>query len=389
MKSNKRNTLEPLISVVQNSETSPSSTIINKHLTSYNASVTGLSASKENFNKIVETINKHFPLIKEDYIITKFNESIFVRAHDSSFIIVGNISMNTKGYDFDMFTNSFEQNHLLYNLIKEYLEISTDTEIIFITATSTPQGINYNNKILSLDDFTNLSNEYYPYMDTDEMFTQFQKYNENILCLLGKAGTGKSKMSTSYMKFLLENENLLQDNEYDYSVLYVKSEEVLTDDTFWSNLNNTSYDLIILDDLDYLFGSRGNVSTELDAKKNKFISNLLSFTDGVQYTNTKIIITTNRQIHEVDDAILRKGRMFDILELRPLTNDEALKIWTNNKLDENKFHKLFKGDVLQANLGSEISKCIKDDSTERRSYLQEENISLINSYLGNKTVGFM
>ena len=72
-----------------------------------------------------------------------------------------------------------------------------------------------------------------------------------------------------------------------------------------------------------------------------------------------------------------------------LTNDEALKIWTNNKLDENKFHKLFKGDVLQANLGSEISKCIKDDSTERRSYLQEENISLINSYLGNKTVGFM
>ena len=96
--------------------------------------------------------------------------------------------------------------------------------------------------------------------------------------------------------------------------------------------------------------------TSDDAKKNAFLNQLLSFTDGVQKNKTKFIITTNQHFDDVDTALLRKGRLFDILEFRKLTNSEALKIWLEQELKEEEFNKLFTDDVLQSDLGSEISK---------------------------------
>ena len=137
--------------------------------------------------------------------------------------------------------------------------------------------------------------------------------------------------------------------------------------------------LLDLDDLDYMLTKRDSeVMTNDDAKKNAFLNQLLSFTDGVQKNKTKFIITTNQHFEDVDTALLRKGRLFDILEFRKLKNDEALTIWLSEDLKEEEFRKIFSDDVSQADLGSEIAKRKnKRIKNTISSYLKEKDISKI------------
>jgi ATP-dependent 26S proteasome regulatory subunit len=60
------------------------------------------------------------------------------------------------------------------------------------------------------------------------------------------------------------------------------------------------------------------------------MNQLLSFTNGVFANNTKIIITTNKKIEDIDQAILRPGRCFDILDIQCLTKEEATEICKND-----------------------------------------------------------
>lgn len=75
-----------------------------------------------------------------------------------------------------------------------------------------------------------------------------------------------------------------------------------------------------------------------------------------------------------------------MLELRELTNEEALEVWKENDLDEKEFHKLFKEKtVLPANLGSEIAKILNKRIKESNlTYLKEQGISKLNQIKGKK-----
>jgi len=351
----------------------------------YSSSMMDFKVKMTDFNELLETLNEDYSVIKEDYKISKFTEVIHIREKDDNFIILG--AVKDTSFVFDMYTASDEINFFLFKKIKKFLEVSNETEVIFTTAGVNAKGAYYNTKIMNSESFKNVSTEYYPYIDINEMFSQFFKFNESILCLGGIPGCGKSRMATLLMDYMIENENLLQPDQFDYNVLYTKSTDVLVSDEFWSKLDASIYDLIIFDDLDYLLGTRGSVTTQDDKDKNKFISNLLSYTDGVQDTSTKFIITTNQPIKEIDKAILRKGRMFDILELRTLTLSEAKHIWCSYNLDIEKYPEFLETEeVLQANLGSEIEKTIKD-GPDRRNYITEKGISKLDEYNKMKRVG--
>jgi SpoVK/Ycf46/Vps4 family AAA+-type ATPase len=179
-------------------------------------------------------------------------------------------------------------------------------------------------------------------------------------------------------------------NETMFRIAYIKNEEILAKDTFWEELNKDSYNLIFLDDADNCLLPRdADVHTNEDVNRKKFISQLLSFTDGIKANDTKFIITTNRNVDNIDTAVLRRGRTFDILELKPLTYDEALDIWKHNDINEEKFVKLFDGReiIVQSELGAEISLCKKLEGVENadESYLLRDDISLLHSYRNKKT----
>ena len=108
------------------------------------------------------------------------------------------------------------------------------------------------------------------------------------------------------------------------------------------------------------------------------LTTLFLWLNECQKNKTKFIITTNQHFEDVDTALLRKGRLFDILEFRKLKNDEALTIWLSEDLKEEEFRKIFAGDVSQADLGSEIAKRKnKRIKNTVSSYLKEQDISKV------------
>lgn len=285
-------------------------------------------------------------------------------------------------------------------LLKEFEEENLDSEVIIDYFYYNGSKISTTSIIKLLPEFT-ASEDYYPYLDVNEMFTQYVLSENNILLLSGIPGSGKTLLGDLYMKFLIKSEifrevvGVSDDEAIDVRVAYIKNEKILSDDQFWLKLQEGGYDLVYLDDLDYgLLPRTQDISSSEDIDKNKFISNLLSFTDGIFESSqiTKFIITTNREIGDIDSAILRKGRTFDILNLRPLTKPEAKKIWTSSGLKPKEFEQSFghKKEILACDLGSEISeiKAAEKFNKERKPYVLESGISIYSLSKQEKKMGF-
>jgi hypothetical protein len=243
-----------------------------------------------------------------------------------------------------------------------------------------------------------ISKLYYPYIDTDLMFEQFFTGQENILLLVGESGLGKSKLSTLALKYMLDNpdkvlDKIKQNDDNIIHMAYVKSNDVLAKDSFWVDLvSGDPTSLVIIDDLDYMLTKRdAEVMSSDDTKKNSFINQFLSFTDGMIKNKTKFIITTNQPYDNIDSALLRKGRLFDILELRRLHKKEALEVWKDNELPEKEFLSIFGNytNILSADLGSEIARRLNTKIKERAtlSYLSEDGISRVRLAKAKKKLG--
>ena len=209
---------------------------------------------------------------------------------------------------------------------------------------------------------------YIPYIDTDEMFDQFFNGDENILILVGKSGVGKSKLASLGMKWLSENRNNTA------VVASVKNPEILANEEFWISIKNEYTDLVLLDDLDFMLNSRTDERSQSDVLKNKFLSSFLTFTDGFRKNKIKFIITTNQEFKDIDTAILRKGRLFDVLELRELTFEEAKEVCKEENI-ENDF--LQKKSICASDLAHEIT--IRKKAYIKKDYLKDKSVSKKNN----------
>lgn len=216
---------------------------------------------------------------------------------------------------------------------------------------------------------------YIPYIDTDEMFEQFFNGDENILILVGKSGVGKSKLASLGMKWISEHKRETA------VVASAKNPEILANEEFWISLKNDYTDLVLLDDLDFMLNSRTDERSQSDVLKNKFLSSFLTFTDGFRKNKIKFIITTNQEFKDIDNAILRKGRLFDVLELRDLTFEEAKEVCKEENI-ENDF--LQKKSICASDLAHEIS--IRKKSFIKKEYLKDKSISKKNNF--NSKIGF-
>ncbi len=135
------------------------------------------------------------------------------------------------------------------------------------------------------------------------MCSEYGKSSEPILILHGEPGTGK----TCLIKKIIDRFN---------RVAYVKGESAINSDDLWMHLGRHNYDLVVFDDID----------TQI-CERNNFVSQLLSYSDGILEDRAKIVITTNKDAGNVDMALLRPGRLFDMISLEPLSTNEAVKIW--------------------------------------------------------------
>lgn len=371
--------------------------------------------------------------IKEYHFNLNVHADLYIIMNDKYMVKIETYDNKSK-VEVNLYFNTLEIGQITHNVIKKYEDVDSE---IYININSFFFDAGKNIKTTSstkiMADFDDDKDIYYPFLDTKEMFKQYLISDSNILLLAGEPGGGKSRLASIFMKYLLEElkhkkikgtSNVMNRNtprlkisdEVDYieeiddiiedlrnvsrsndyiNVAYVKDEELLSKDLFWNILKDDSYNLLFLDDLDYaLLPRTQTVSSSLDIDKNKFISNLLSFTDGLfkEGNNLKLIITTNRELSDIDKAVLRKGRTFDIIQLRKLTNDEAKDIWLSENLPIDIFDKEFGNskEVLQADLGSSIVINKKSilNNIEIKPYVLEEGISLYANTKKHKKIGF-
>ncbi len=158
----------------------------------------------------------------------------------------------------------------------------------------------------------------YPYIkDFDSFAKRFWESKSNILILQGDPGTGK----TTFIKHLLEYSRREAYVTYDASIL-------ATDSPFASFMGDTRASSFVIEDADTLLKPRED--------GNDMISRFLNIGDGIiSLRDKKLIFSTNlKNIDDIDPALTREGRCFDIINFRHLTLDEAKVIAKNRSLSE-------------------------------------------------------
>ena len=150
--------------------------------------------------------------------------------------------------------------------------------------------------------------EMYPWMSEplDVYYKNFMASKASILLLLGPPGTGK----TSWIK------GLLHETKNNGIVTY--DPEILKRDYVFANFISGEANVMVIEDADVFLKSREGHGNDLMHKFLNIGSGLISS------PNKKIIFSTNlTNIRDVDEALVRPGRCYDVIEFRNLTVEEA------------------------------------------------------------------
>lgn len=149
--------------------------------------------------------------------------------------------------------------------------------------------------------------EMYPWMDCSlaEYYESFMRDDASILLLIGPPGTGK----TTWIKGLLYHANANSIVTYD--------PEVLAQDSIFADFISGRVNVMVIEDADALLRSRDSGNT--------LMSRFLNVGSGlISSGKKKLVFSTNLpSLKDVDEALIRPGRCYDILEFRPLTGEEG------------------------------------------------------------------
>lgn len=147
----------------------------------------------------------------------------------------------------------------------------------------------------------------YPWIkgDLDEYIDNYLNSNASVLILIGPPGLGK----TTLIK------NIIHRSGGDAKVAY--DEKVMNDDGLFAGFIDDDSRFLIMEDADAFLQSRQEGNTMM----HKF----LNVSDGlISAADKKLIFSTNLPNRtDIDEALMRPGRCFDVLQFRPLTVDEA------------------------------------------------------------------
>ena len=154
--------------------------------------------------------------------------------------------------------------------------------------------------------------EFYPQLGDEPLasyYDRFMSSGSNVLVLIGPPGTGK----TSFIRGLLHHTGGEALVSYDTAIL--ESDEIFAD--FMSGEET----FMILEDADSFLSSRSKGG-------NTIMHRFLNLGDGLMSTSgKKIVFSTNLpSIRDIDDALLRPGRCFDVMRFGRLDPDTAKRI---------------------------------------------------------------
>lgn len=137
----------------------------------------------------------------------------------------------------------------------------------------------------------------------------FLDSKDYLLFLLGNPGVGKSSILKYMMKYCTK-----------FSYIKLTKEDLLNDGAI-NLIQDKLFDENICLFLDDVFMDLEN------RENNLFIEKITSLTSGIVSGNLKVIITTNQTVHNINEVLLRPGRCFDVIEMKPMSKEFALLKW--------------------------------------------------------------
>lgn len=165
--------------------------------------------------------------------------------------------------------------------------------------------------IPAVDEIPNIM-AFYPYFDKspEQIIEEFMKSKANILLLIGPPGTGKSN-------FILQ---MLRKLGFGDKIHLADRDDVLTHAAFPDVVRDMpSGSVMVTEDSDKMVMKR--------TEGNATMSALLNATAGIVQRDSKLIISTNLpSTDKCDDALIRPGRCYKILEFKTLTRVQACEL---------------------------------------------------------------
>lgn len=325
-------------------------------------------------NQIDKTCSKKNSLTRTEYrgnydhwIYELENDTVFVRKSDDNPNYILFFAKNSEESIVSVIKNKIGEKYVIPEITKDICVSN-----LYMTARGlASKDVNVGSEILNTIDCS-----LHPNLDILELSTQYIDSDESVLMLYGPPGTGKTtiiKMIICLLDKRFEEQNT--DMFEELNVAYCKDMQAMNTGEFWADLSGKEFDLVILDDLDEGLEKRSESNSPI------IMTNLLSVSDGIFSAKPKIIISTNKDLKDIDDALLRPGRCFDFIHLLPLPRDYARRYWVDKiGLSEAEFDSAYGytgDDISQADLFSTAKK-IKE-SHKLRSYIKdnkgESNIS--------------
>lgn len=143
------------------------------------------------------------------------------------------------------------------------------------------------------------------YVELNEYLDEYINSDSSVLILIGPPGSGK----TTFIK------NLIYRSKGNAKVAY--DPKVMTEDDFFAGFIDDDSKFLVMEDADDFLQSR----TEGNSMMHKF----LNVSDGlISAADKKLVFSTNLpNVSDIDEALMRPGRCFDVIQFRKLTRDEA------------------------------------------------------------------
>lgn len=219
-------------------------------------------------------------------------------------------SSNTVDFTFHA---SFDRIDEIKDIIREHFEeINVYISWVYDSHGSTAT-VPIDNALLPVD-------EMYPFLgdeSLDSYYNRFMKSSASILILIGPPGGGKTSFIRGYL------------SATESSALVTYDQKILERDTIFSAFIDGNSPVLVIEDADLFLSSR--------KEGNEMMHKFLNVGDGlVTVKGKKMIFSTNLpSIKDIDEALLRPGRCFDILHFDNLNREQAERLTSKLNLGYN------------------------------------------------------